>query len=60
MTSSCILGFQATRPAAGLFYSPFVYCTLASRQQANRKVFLRQTTTVPDWISGRKSLPWEF
>ena len=37
MTSSCILGFQATRPAT--FYSSSVYCTLA-----NRKVFLRQIT----------------
>ena len=37
MTSSCILDFQATRPAT--FYSSSVYCTLA-----NRKVFLRQIT----------------
>ena len=37
MTSSCILGFQVTRPAT--FYSFSVYCTLA-----NRKVFLRQIT----------------
>ena len=37
MTSSCILGFQATRPATS--YSSPVYCTLA-----NRKVFLRQIT----------------
>ena len=41
MTSSCTLGFQATRPAtwAHFIHSLFIYCTLV-----NPKVFLGQIT----------------
>ena len=41
MTSSCTLGFQATRPAtwAHFIHPLFIYCTLV-----NRKVFLGQIT----------------
>ena len=55
-TSSCILGFQATRPAT--FYSSSVYCSLA-----NRKVYLRQITVGCKHNSAQldkwKSLPWK-
>ena len=60
MTWSCILGFQATRPAT---WAHFIHPLFIVRQRIAKyfcgKKQRAANKTVPDWTSGRKSLPWE-
>ena len=60
MTWSCILGFQATRPAT---WAHFIHPLFIVRQRIAKyfcgKKQRAANTTVPNWTSGRKSLPWE-
>ena len=55
MTSSCILGFKATRAET---WAHFIHplCLLYVGKSQN---ISEANTTVPDWTGGWKSLPWK-